>query len=92
VYIIGMRRFLSVLLSVFIVFVALAETAHAYEQSCDSPCPAVCLGSACGMYCNDSASERIAEPQETGNRVALDSASVPAARITADEIFHPPLV
>ena len=86
-----MRRFLSVLLSVFIVFVALAETAHAYEQSCDSPCPTVCLGSACGMYCDDSASERIAGPEETGNRIVSDSASVLVARIAADEIFHPPL-
>ena len=91
-YIISMRKFLPVLFSIFFVFVALAETAHPCEQSCDSPCPAVCLGSACGIYCDDSATERIAGPEETGNRIAFDSASVPAARLTADEIFHPPLV
>ena len=90
-YIIRMRKLLPVLFSILFVFVALAETACAYEQSCDTPCAAVCLGGACGMYCNDSASERIAGPEETGNRIALDSASVPAARLSADEIFHPPL-
>lgn len=87
-----MRRFLSVLLSVFIVFVALAETAHAYEQSCDSPCPAVCLGSACGMYCDDSGSAGVTGPEDTEKRTTLDSASIFVARLSDDEIFHPPLV
>lgn len=91
-YIIGMRKFLPVLFSIFFVFVALAETVSVCEECCDSPCPAVCLGSACGISCDDSATERIAGPEETGNRIAFDSASVPAARLSADEIFHPPLL
>ncbi|MBI4351291.1 MAG: hypothetical protein HY550_07620 [Elusimicrobia bacterium] len=87
-----MRKFLPVIFSVFFVFVALAETVSACEERCDSPCPAVCLGSACGVYCDDSATERIAGPEETGNRTALGSAAVLVARLSADEIFHPPLV
>jgi len=86
------RKFLPVLFSVFFVFIALAEAAYPCEQCCDSPCTAVCLGGASCLSCDDSASERIAGPEETGNRMALDPASLPAARTPADEIFHPPLL
>jgi len=92
VYIIGMRKLLPVLFSVFFVFVALAETNHSHEQDCDSPCPAVCLGSACGMYCDDSGSVGVAGPEDTVEKTAPDSASIFVARLSDDEIFHPPLV
>lgn len=92
VYIIGMRKLLPVLFSVSFVFVALGEAAHSHERPCDSPCPAVCLGSACGMYCDDSGSALAAAPEETEERTVSGSASVFRARLSDDEIFHPPLV
>ena len=90
-YIIGMRTLLPVLFSVFFVFVALAETSHSHERDCDSPCPAVCLGSACGMYCDDSGSVSVSDPEDTEEKAALDPASIFVARLSDDEIFHPPL-
>ncbi len=79
------------LFSISFVFAVLAETADPCEQCCDCPCPVVCMGGTCGIYCDASVSERSTGPEETGNRITPGSASVPAARIPADEIFHPPL-
>jgi len=86
-----MRRLLPAVFSIFFAFVALGEMLHSHEQSCDSPCPAVCLGSACGMYCDGSGSARVADPDDTGIQTDFEYGFVFVARLSADEIFHPPL-
>ena len=85
-----MRKLLPVFFSVFLVFVALAETSHFHEQACDSPCPAVCLG-ACGLYCDDAGAGSLADPKDTQIRAVCYNGFVFAAQISEDEIFHPPL-
>jgi hypothetical protein len=83
---------LSVLcISLFLVFTAVAETTHAHEESCDAPCPAVCLGTSCGTYCeNTDASWAAPEELEKPSLAAFSADFVPL--VFEDEIFHPPLV
>lgn len=79
------------LLSLFLVFTALAETTHAHEDACDAPCPAVCLGAPCGTYCeNTAASWAAPEEQEKPPLAAFSADFVPV--VFEDEIFHPPVV
>lgn len=78
-------------MSLFFVFTAVVETTHAHEDSCDAPCPAVCLGAPCGTQC-ETADARCAAPeeQERPSRAVYLAGFVPA--VFEDEIFHPPLI
>ena len=86
-----MSRFFPVTFSFFLVFTALAETTHTHEQACDDPCPSVCVGSASGVSCDGSAVKSVADPKETESRAVFGPESLLAARLSEDEIFHPPL-
>jgi len=78
-------------MSLFLVFTALAETTHAHEDSCDAPCPAVCLGTQYGNCCDAAASRWAApEEQEKPSLAAFSADFVPV--VFEDEIFHPPVV
>ncbi|MDO8803558.1 MAG: hypothetical protein Q7R35_03925 [Elusimicrobiota bacterium] len=86
-----MRRSLPVFFSLFLIFVALAETTHTHEQSCDAPCAAVCLGSSCGVYCDNSGAKSLADPKDSESREVFNTGSLFIVRLPEDEIFHPPL-
>lgn len=86
-----MRRAIALIFSVFLLFTALAETMHAHAQGAGVPCPAVCLGTPCGFCSDNSGSTSSFDPADTAKPVAPSFAPVFVARLSADEIFHPPL-
>lgn len=86
-----MHRALAFLFSVFLLFTVLAETTHAHCQGSDAPCPAVCLGTPCGSCSNYSGSKSSFDPVATAKPAAPSFAPVFVARLSEDEIFHPPL-
>lgn len=80
-----------IFMSLFLVFTAVAETTHAHEDSCDAPCPAVCLGAPCGTKYELAAARWTApEVQERPSLAAYSAGFVPV--VFEDEIFHPPVV
>lgn len=86
-----MHRALAFIVSAFILFTVLAETTHAHAQGAAAPCPAACLGTPCGSCSDDSALKSFVAPADTAKPVAPSFAPVFVARLSADEIFHPPL-
>jgi hypothetical protein len=87
-----MWKLFPFLFSVFFVFTVFAETTHDHKQSCDEPCPAVCLGCGGGMYCDNSDSKCSLSPVEPGMPATFCFETVFVSRLSEDEIFHPPAV
>lgn len=87
-----MRRLMPFLVSLFLVFTAVAETTHGHAQAGDAPCPAVCISNCCGLVCADTALKSAIIPAEAVNPAAFSFETVFVHRLSEDEIFHPPAV
>jgi len=87
-----MLKVFPVLVAVFLMATALAETTHNHEHSCDAPCPAVCLGGSAGSYCENTGLSCAGEPLDTEKPAAACFIPASVPRLSEDEIFHPPVV
>ncbi|OGS05921.1 MAG: hypothetical protein A3I76_03045 [Elusimicrobia bacterium RIFCSPLOWO2_02_FULL_61_11] len=85
-----MHRAIAFFFSVFLLFTALAETTHTHAQTCDVPCPTVCLGTPCGSCSDNSGSKSSFDPVDMVKTVAISFIPVFVHRLSDDEIFHPP--
>jgi len=88
--ILTMHRAIIFFFSVFLLFTALAETTHTHAQTCDVPCPAVCLGTPCGSCSDNSGSKSSFDPVDMIKPVAISFTPVFVHLLSEDEIFHPP--
>ncbi|HAF95499.1 MAG: hypothetical protein A2021_02895 [Elusimicrobia bacterium GWF2_52_66] len=87
-----MQRIAPLLFSVSLVFTLFAETTHNHKEACDIPCPAVCLGSSGGAYCDNPDSRLYAAPAEPERPAVFGFETVFIPRLLEAEIFHPPAV
>jgi len=87
-----MGKLLLLFFTLSIFFTALPEKTCAGAQTCSASCLAVCSGGVCGTYCGEfSLSISLAPITLERPAVSLIGA-VFAARLSEDEVFHPPVV